>query len=190
MLFFKDRRDRGKNTIAVIWTQILALPAVPLCFFALRAFWPQQISVMLFPVILLAPVMLVMVPVHLFGRKRAWLVKEKLEILKQEMTVDSDPSRSKTQDRESRMAEIRRELAENRLNLKTANDHIDRGDAFWKLGDLYSELSKLDDAEESYDCAVNSYNDALQIDPDNRTAIANKFKMVEAVSELKRRRHS
>jgi hypothetical protein len=189
MLSFKDRRNRWKNTKAVIITQLVALPVVPLCFLALRAFWPPQLSPMLFPVPFVLVPMAVLMVVRVFSRKEPWLVKEMVETLESEVRVAKSTA-AVVPDVDSKLKEIENELAKNRLKLRTPEDHIDRGDACWKLGDLQAELSKSNDAEESYNHAVESFNDALRIDPANRVAIANKFKTVEALGQLKRQRPS
>ena len=182
----RDKRDRLKNTSGTISFQIYALPAIPLCYFSLRAFWPQQVSLLVFPFVLLALSVLIMLP-FVFGRQRPWLVKEKVEGLQLEVKADQNAS-SRIIERESQMADIRRQLASNRLALKRAADHIDRADAYWKLGDLFGEFGKYDEAKESYNSAVGAYNDALALEPDNRIAIANKFNTVEALNTLERRR--
>jgi hypothetical protein len=184
-LMFEDKRDRSKNTMTVIWTQVMTLPAVPICFFILKAYWPEQISAMWLPAIILV---LITIPSLFSRRTRPWLVKEKIEILERELSnkIASVPRHSQ-EEVQSKVAEIRQELATAFLQLKKPEDHIDRGDAFQKLGDLELELSGFERAETNYNEAIHAYNRALEMDPNNQPAIAHKFKTVESLGELKRR---
>jgi len=187
ILAFNDKRNRSKNTQNVIITQFCAIPFVPLCFFAMRAFWPENLSPMVLPLAIMAPLLLVNIPRRIFGKTEPWLVKEKLEILQQEMALDQQIASSANQSRAEQLATIRQELTGNKLILKKAADHLDRADAFMKLGQLQERLENFSDAELSYNDAVASYNQVLLFEPDHTEIVGRKFKTVEAISQLRRR---
>ncbi|MBS1954873.1 MAG: hypothetical protein JST89_11845 [Cyanobacteria bacterium SZAS-4] len=83
---------------------------------------------------------------------------------------------------------ILQELVSENLVLENAADHNERAHAYRLLGDLRVKQMNFADAEKHYQAAIDSYNDALNLEADNRTAISNKFKTVEAMEELKRTR--
>ncbi len=183
ILCLKDHRDRLKNTKRVIINQFMVLPAIPLFYFLLRSFWPDKISVMIFPIVILA---IISVPTLFARRERAWLVKERVEGILAKVALGKALLTRPTAEIETDILSVRSDLAEKRLVLKQPEDHIDRADAFWKLGDLQVNMSRLDEAEDSYNEAVKTYNRVLEMDHDNRTAIAHKFKTVEALSVAQR----
>jgi len=183
ILFLKDKRDRLKNTQRVIINQFVALPVIPLFYFLLRSFWPEGVSVMIVPII---PLLLITVPTLLARRERPWLVKERVEGLLARTAQNKELLALPTAEMETDILAIKSDLAEKRLILRQADDHIDRADAFWKLGDLQVNMSRLDDAQDSYNEAVKTYNRALEMDQGNQTALAHKFKTVEALSVAQR----
>ncbi len=135
------------------------------------------------PVLLVLLLFLILVPVqYLSTRRKAWRAKEKVVEL-----VQTAP-RTNLLKVQAKIKLILEDLSPGRLTLKNASDHIDRADAFWKLGDLELELMQFVDSEFCYRAAIDSYNDALRLEPGNRIAISNKFNTVECLNVLERRR--
>jgi tetratricopeptide (TPR) repeat protein len=135
------------------------------------------------PLILVIIIFLIMVPVlYMTTRRKAWRVKEKVE----ELTLAAPRSNLLTV--QAKIKRILVDLSPERLTLRSAADHIDRADAFWKLGDLQMELMQFVDSESCYRAAIDAYNDALKLEPNNRIAISNKFNTVECLNQLARRR--
>jgi|GEM_PF-6980920 len=183
VLALKDKRDRLKNTTGVIVTQFVALPAIPLVYLLIKSFWPANISPMLFPV---AIMIIIALPRLLARRTSPWLVKERVMTLEAQFTLDKELARSPGTEIEAELADIAYSLKESRLKLKCAADQVDRADALWKLGDLNVILARYDMAETNYQEAIIVYNKAMEMEPENRLARANKFKTVDALSYVQR----
>ncbi len=185
ILSLNDQRDRAKNTLGVIKSQLFALPFYPLCFLGLRYFWPENVSLSYFQIALC----LLLVPLFLCPRgKRAWLIKEKVEILQQSVSLKRAVTQVVPGQFDDELRQIHKELADKKLILKIDLDHLDRADALKKLAELEENLEKSSDAEQTYEECIKSYNRVLELNPSNQAAIGSKFKAVEAHSELRRRR--
>lgn len=183
LLAYRDKRDRGKNTLGVIITQFAALPAIPLFYLILKNFWPANISVMLCPV---AGLVLLTIPRLLERRIRPWLVKERAEALLAQLSREQALAASPGPEIEADLAGIVADLVPARLRLKVAEDHVDRADALWKLGEAQVLLGRYEAAENAYHEAVHAYNKAIELEPGNHRAQTNKFKTVEALSVAQR----
>lgn len=185
MLSIKDKRDRLINTKQVMITQLITLPGIPLVYFALKEFWPTQLSIYFVLLLLLAPTALFVLLKQIYGKQLPWLVKEKVEILQAEFDSKNAVSID-NEERVRRIQSIKEELEGQNLQLNNPLDFIDYADALWKLGSLQAFGAEYEDAKTSYLKAIQAYNSALKIDPKNGTAIKNKFKTVESLCELER----
>ena len=129
---------------------------------------------------------LIIIPRRIFGKTEPWLIKEKLEILQQEMLFDKDIASDPNRMRALQLSAIRLELSGNKLVLKKAADHLDRADASMLLGQLQEQFEKYSDAELSYNDAIAAYNQVLAMEPEHPEIVGRKFKTVEALAQVRR----
>lgn len=177
---FRDNRSLILNMKSTINYQIATLPAIPLIFCLLSQYWPKSIDLLFLDIALaigfLAPI------IYWRTIPRPWRVKEAAaELIRAAPTSDLRKVQAEVKT-------ILQQLTAKNLMLKDATDHNDRADTYRLLADLQVKQMQFIDAEKNYHAAVDSYNDALKIDADNRISISNKFNTVEAIKELKRTR--
>lgn len=185
-LFCRDQRDRGKNTKTVINTQFAALPLIPISFFIIKAIWPKNIDANL----LIIPLILVPIILSLLNlrRKTPWLIKEKLQILRWQLhrsKTGNHPDSELPADFDQRLAQARQELADLELNSKDARDFVDKGDSYRELGHLEYDMKDFMAAEKNYVNAIEAYDDALALAPDNDAAKSQKAETLQNLSHVR-----
>ncbi len=180
LIVFFDKRDVSKNLGRVIINQLVALPAIPLCYMVLQLVLPKNVNP--FVVVVGLVICLVGPLAYWRTRRRPWRIKAKVDEL-----VWSAPTRNLLE-LQAGIKNVLEELLSEKLILKDALDHNDRADCYRLLGELQTNLMQFYDAEKNYRAAIDCYNDALRLEPDNQIAISNKFKTVEAISDLQRTR--
>jgi hypothetical protein len=180
LMHFKDKRDSIRNLKALFVWQLMTLPAIPLVYLLMSAYWPKNVSPLFVLIVILA---LIIIPAMSTKIKlRAWKIKERV------FTLSVTAQTKNLLEVQAEIKQILFDLSSQKLILNDAVDHTDRADSYWKLGQLQTNLMQFSDAEKSYRAAIEAYNDVLKVDVNNRTAIANKFNTVESLNLLQRTR--
>jgi hypothetical protein len=185
-LMFKDERDRAKNTNGVICTQFAALPLIPISYFALKLCWPRQLD----PNLVLVGLVILSWASRLFlpKQKKAWLIKEQLQILRwqlQKQNTDGLSAPALTPQSQREVAQAMQELATLKLISKDVRDYVDKADTYRELGHLECDLKNFPDAEKSYVNAIETYDDALELAPQDAVAKSNRAGVVESLSRVR-----
>jgi regulator of sirC expression with transglutaminase-like and TPR domain len=90
-----------------------------------------------------------------------------------------------TQELEKDLCQARQELTTLKLVSKVPRDHLDKADTYRELGHLECDLRNYQDAEKSYVNAVDTYDDALQLAPEDPDAKTNRAGVLENLSSVR-----
>ncbi|MBC7999196.1 MAG: hypothetical protein IAF58_14700 [Leptolyngbya sp.] len=181
----KDERDWLKNIYGVIWTQVAALPLVPVSFFLLKLCWPKQIDgTVLMIGLLVLPVVLGLLPKR--NKKKPWMIKEKLQILRWQIHKQKDGQPGTlTPELEQELLQVRQELAALNLVSNDFRDHVDKADTYRELGHVECGLHNYQEAEKNFVNAVETYDDALRLAPNDTVAKSNRAGVIVKLGALR-----